>query len=83
MRTEEANNHRTPEEKYRIPNGLYNLRRDNGFSQERLAELIGVDVKTVGRLERAEISIFNTSYGTVLRLIEVLGPKCATLLRSA
>lgn len=81
MRTEKANNHRTPEERYRIPNGLYKLRRDNGFSQERLAELIGVDVKTVGRWERAESSIFSASYGTVIRLIGVLGPECATLLR--
>lgn len=83
MRTENANNHRTPAEDYAIANQLYKIRRSNGLSQERLAELIGVDVKTVGRWERAEISIFNASYGTVLRLIEVLGPECATLLRPA
>ena len=51
-------------------------------SQEKLAELVGVDGKTIGRWERGEYDIRYTNYFVIRRFYHIFGDEFATLLDS-
>ncbi|MFZ9704874.1 MAG: helix-turn-helix transcriptional regulator [Ilumatobacteraceae bacterium] len=54
-----------------VSNSLVTLRNERGFSQARLAELAGVDRKTINRIENGH---FSPSLDTLTRISVVL--KC-------
>ena len=56
---------------------LVSLRNERGFSQARLAELAGVDRKTINRIENGH---FSPSLDTLTRLSVVLKCKLSDLV---
>lgn len=57
---------------------LYQLRLDNDFSQARLAEIAGVDRKTINRIENGH---FSPALDTIVRLCVALGVDPAEFLK--
>jgi transcriptional regulator with XRE-family HTH domain len=57
---------------------LYNLRSANEFSQAFLAELAGVDRKTINRIENGH---FSPALDTIVRLSVALGIAPSDLLK--
>ncbi len=57
---------------------LYALRLRNDFSQARLAEIAGVDRKTINRIENEH---FSPALDTIVRLSCALRVKPSTLLK--
>ncbi|MEO8363032.1 MAG: helix-turn-helix transcriptional regulator [Ilumatobacteraceae bacterium] len=57
---------------------LFQFRQKNELSQARLAELAGVDRKTINRIENGH---FSPALDTIVRLCVALGVKPADLLR--
>ncbi len=57
---------------------LYQFRQENELSQARLAEIAGVDRKTINRIENGH---FSPALDTIVRLCVALGVKPADLLR--
>ncbi|MFA5775832.1 MAG: helix-turn-helix transcriptional regulator, partial [Ilumatobacteraceae bacterium] len=57
---------------------LYQFRQQNELSQARLAEIAGVDRKTINRIENGH---FSPALDTIVRLCVALGVKPADLLR--
>lgn len=57
---------------------LYGFRQENNFSQARLAEIAGVDRKTINRIENGH---FSPALDTIVRLSVALGVKPSELLR--
>ena len=57
---------------------LYQIRQESELSQARLAELAGVDRKTINRIENGH---FSPALDTIVRLCVALGVKPADLLR--
>lgn len=60
-----------------VSNSLITLRNERGFSQARLAELAGVDRKTINRIENGH---FSPSLDTLTRLSVVLKCKLSDLV---
>jgi transcriptional regulator with XRE-family HTH domain len=60
-----------------VSNRLVSLRNERGFSQARLAELAGVDRKTINRIENRH---FSPSLDTLTRLSVVLKCKLSDLV---
>lgn len=56
--------------------------KKNIRSQEKFAEYVGVDTKTIGRWERGEYDIRYTNVFTYKRLCAILGDEFAALLDS-
>jgi len=57
---------------------LYEFRQDNGFSQAQLAEIAGVDRKTINRIENGH---FSPALDTIVRLCVALGVAPSEFLR--
>jgi putative transcriptional regulator len=62
-----------------VANQLIALRAERGFSQARLAELAGVDRKTINRIENGH---FSPSLDTLTRLSVVLKCRLADLVEA-
>ena len=62
-----------------VANRLVALRGERGFSQARLAELAGVDRKTINRIENGH---FSPSLDTLTRLSVVLKCKLSDLVEA-
>ena len=62
-----------------VANRLVALRAERGFSQARLAELAGVDRKTINRIENGH---FSPSLDTLTRLSVVLKCRLADLVEA-
>lgn len=62
-----------------VSNRLATLRNERGFSQARLAELAGVDRKTINRIENGH---FSPSLDTLTRLSVVLKCRLSDLVES-
>ncbi|MHB1130189.1 MAG: helix-turn-helix domain-containing protein [Ilumatobacteraceae bacterium] len=62
----------------RVAEKLYELRQDNDFSQARLAEIAGVDRKTINRIENGH---FSPALDTIVRLCVALGVDPAEFLK--
>jgi putative transcriptional regulator len=62
-----------------VSNRLVALRNERGFSQARLAELAGVDRKTINRIENGH---FSPSLDTLTRLSVVLKCKLSDLVEA-
>ena len=63
----------------RLAEKLYELRLKNDLSQARLAELAGVDRKTINRIENGH---FSPALDTIVRLCTALGVKPSELLKA-
>ena len=62
----------------RLAEKLYELRLNNDLSQARLAEIAGVDRKTINRIENGH---FSPALDTIVRLCTALGVKPSDLLQ--
>lgn len=62
-----------------VAHRLVTLRNERGFSQARLAELAGVDRKTINRIENGH---FSPSLDTLTRLSVVLKCKLSDLVEA-
>ena len=62
-----------------VSNSLVTLRNERGFSQARLAELAGVDRKTINRIENGH---FSPSLDTLTRISVVLKCKLSELVEA-
>jgi len=62
-----------------VSNRLVSLRNERSFSQARLAELAGVDRKTINRIENGH---FSPSLDTLTRLSVVLKCKLSDLVEA-
>ncbi len=62
----------------RLAEMLYELRQDKELSQARLAEIAGVDRKTINRIENGH---FSPALDTIVRLSTALGVKPSELLK--
>ena len=58
---------------------LYELRQDNNLSQARLAEIAGVDRKTINRIENGH---FSPALDTIVRLCVALGVNPSEFLKA-
>lgn len=58
---------------------LYEFRQDHDLSQARLAEIAGVDRKTINRIENGH---FSPAMDTIVRLGTALGVTAAEFLRT-
>jgi transcriptional regulator with XRE-family HTH domain len=59
---------------------VYRLRVRRGLTQEQFAELAGLDVRFVRRVERGTL---NLRFDTIVRLADALGVEPGVLLRRA
>ena len=62
----------------RLAEKLYELRQHSDLSQARLAEIAGVDRKTINRIENGH---FSPALDTIVRLCTALGVKPSELLK--
>ena len=62
----------------RLAEKLYELRQDNDLSQARLAEIAGVDRKTINRIENGH---FSPALDTIVRLCTALNVSPSDLLQ--
>lgn len=58
---------------------LFELRQDNNLSQARLAEIAGVDRKTINRIENGH---FSPALDTIVRLCVALGVNPSEFLKA-
>lgn len=63
----------------RLAEKLYELRLNNDLSQARLAEIAGVDRKTINRIENGH---FSPALDTIVRLCTALGVRPSELLKA-
>lgn len=63
----------------RLAEKLFELRQSDGLSQARLAEIAGVDRKTINRIENGH---FSPALDTIVRLCRALGVKPSELLKA-
>lgn len=64
-----AKQYRDQEFLVKLGKRVYNIRKGLDLTQEQLSELSGIDVRQIGRLERAER---NSSVSLVKKIAEVL-----------
>jgi transcriptional regulator with XRE-family HTH domain len=67
------------DKRVRLAERLYELRQDNGLSQARLAEIAGVDRKTINRIENGH---FSPALDTIVRLCVALGVNPSEILKT-
>ena len=65
---------------FRIGETIRELRNSLNLSQQILAEMIGVDVKTIGRWERGDIDFAGVPVGKVVLLAVALNADVKTIL---
>jgi len=58
------------------------LRRDRGWTQEDLADRVGLSTRYVGQIERAQASMTITVLGRIANALEVEAAKLVTRPRS-
>lgn len=66
------------DKRVRLAEKLYELRQDNNLSQARLAEIAGVDRKTINRIENGH---FSPALDTIVRLCVALGVNPSEMLK--
>lgn len=66
------------DKRVRLAEKLYELRQDNNLSQARLAEIAGVDRKTINRIENGH---FSPALDTIVRLCVALGVNPSEILK--
>ena len=66
------------DKRVRLAEKLYELRQDNHLSQARLAEIAGVDRKTINRIENGH---FSPALDTIVRLCVALGVNPSEMLK--
>lgn len=66
------------DKRVRLAEKLYELRQDNNLSQARLAEIAGVDRKTINRIENGH---FSPALDTIVRLCAALGVSPSEMLK--
>jgi len=64
-------------------NKLQEYRLERGLTQEELAKLANMNIKTLQSYEQGHRSLWNASCGTVLRLARVLKCKVTDLLEES
>lgn len=76
--TEALLKRRVREQRLVLAARLYEFRQDHDFSQARLAEIAGVDRKTINRIENGH---FSPAMDTIVRLGTALGVDPSEILQ--
>lgn len=77
--TETLLKRRVKDRRARLAEKLYELRQDKNLSQARLAEIAGVDRKTINRIENGH---FSPALDTIVRLCVALGVNPSEFLKA-